>query len=124
MKINKFLKEYSNFVCCDIGGEVNCSRLPYPHIVCNDGFTFSVQIGIGAYCFPREENAEEYLEIEVGFPSEKEDLLMGYCENPSDPTNTVYGYVPAEIVNSVIEKHGGFAGTITSKARDAIEGKV
>ena len=26
---------------------------------------------------------------------------------PDDPIDTVYGYVPVELVNKVIEKHGG-----------------
>lgn len=27
--------------------------------------------------------------------------------DPSDPTGTVYGYVPIEVVESLVEKHGG-----------------
>jgi hypothetical protein len=43
----------------------------------------------------------------VGFPSERDGLLMPYAEKPERPTETVYGWVPASIVATVIAKHGG-----------------
>jgi len=76
-------------------------------VVCADGFMMSVQAHDGAYCSPRTSNAESYDEVEVGFPSAKEELLMEWCEDPNDPTGTVYGYVPAQVVTNVIAKHGG-----------------
>jgi len=76
-------------------------------IFCPDGFTMSVQASHYTYCSPRYDNEEEYSAFEVGFPSEKEDLLMEYAEDPDRPTDTVYGWVPAEVLDRVIEKHGG-----------------
>lgn len=32
---------------------------------------------------------------------------MEYAENPSEPTDTVYGYVPVSIVEAVINSRGG-----------------
>ena len=32
---------------------------------------------------------------------------MPWCENEQQPTNTVYGYVPVDVVTNVIVKHGG-----------------
>jgi hypothetical protein len=32
---------------------------------------------------------------------------MEWCDEPDDPTGTVYGYVPAQVVVNVIAKHGG-----------------
>ena len=32
---------------------------------------------------------------------------MDYCEDDENPCGTVYGYVPVELVDRVIEKHGG-----------------
>lgn len=32
---------------------------------------------------------------------------MEYCENPENPTDTVYGYVPIEVIEEIITKHGG-----------------
>lgn len=79
----------------------------YPRIVCASGFTMSVQAHDGAYCSPRANNAPKYSEVEVGFPSAEEPLLMDWCEDKEDPTGTVYGYVPVGIVTTVIAKHGG-----------------
>jgi len=67
----------------------------------------SVQAFDGAYCHPRIDNAEKYEEVEVGYPSEKEDLLMDWAEDHRFPTNTVYAYVPVQTVALVIAKHGG-----------------
>ena len=76
-------------------------------VVCADGFKMSVQANNSAYCEPRAAGQEKYNLVEVGFPSEKESLLMPWAESPEDPTGTVYGYVPVDIVSNVIVKHGG-----------------
>jgi hypothetical protein len=76
-------------------------------IMCADGFRMSVQANGTAYCSPREDLAERYEEVEVGFPSSRESLLIEYAEDPSKPTETVYGWVPSERVTLVIAKHGG-----------------
>ena len=78
-------------------------------IVCADGFTMSVQASATAYCYPRRNFADRYLEVEVGFPSEKEGLLLPHIEGSKedDPRECVYAYVPAEIVTAICAKHGG-----------------
>lgn len=79
-----------------------------PRIVCKDGFSMSVQAGEAIYCMPRVNlRSGGYVEVEIGFPSEKEDLICQYAENSADYTKTVYPYVPVEVVEKVIEKHGG-----------------
>lgn len=75
-------------------------------IVCSDGFSLSVQATHGAYCSPRR-NLGPWYEVEVGFPSDVPDLIMCYAEEEYAPTNTVYAYVPIELVERLIEKHGG-----------------
>ncbi len=77
-----------------------------PEMVCKDGFKMSVQASETHYCSPRSDN-DIYTEVEVGFPSEKEDLLMEYAESQDNPTGTVYGWVPVEVVAQVVVKHGG-----------------
>ena len=67
----------------------------------------SVQANYAAYCTPKMDGADKYEEVEVGFPSMEEPLLMEWCDEPSDPTGTVYGYVPEQVVTNVIAKHGG-----------------
>ena len=76
-------------------------------VVCADGFTMSVQAGATQYCSPRENGAESYTEVEVGFPNREESLLKQYAEDPNDLTGTVYGWVPRQTVVNVIAKHGG-----------------
>ena len=76
-------------------------------VVCADGFKMSVQAHAGAYCLPRMSGAPVYREVEVGFPSKREEMLMKYAEAPGDPTGTVYAYVPVQVVTNVIAKHGG-----------------
>lgn len=75
-------------------------------IVCVDGFNLSVQATHGAYCFPRK-NIGPWFKVEVGYASELEEEFMPYAESPDTPTETVYGYVPVEVVERVIAKHGG-----------------
>ena len=76
-------------------------------ITCMDGFSLSVQANCGAYCEPRTNNGPWYT-VEVGFPSAEPDLIMDYAETREAPTETVYGYVPVELVEQLIEMHGGF----------------
>ena len=76
-------------------------------LICKEGFTMSVQAHSLAYCNPRNNNAEKYLEVEVGYPSEVEELLLKYAEDPECPTDTIYAYVPVMVVTTIIAKHGG-----------------
>ena len=76
-------------------------------VICADGFEMSIQAHFGAYCSPRIDNAEKYTSVEVGFPSEREPMLIDFADEPSNPTETVYGYVPVQTVTNVIAKHGG-----------------
>ena len=76
-------------------------------VVCADGFSMSVQAHQSAYCSPRIDNAEKYTSVEIGFPSAREPMLMEYCDEPGAPLDTVYGYVPVQVVNTVLAKHGG-----------------
>ena len=75
-------------------------------VLCADGFEMSVQANVTAYCSPRE-NSGKYELVEVGFPSAVEPMLMPWAEDKDDPTGTVYGYVPVDVVTNVIVKHGG-----------------
>lgn len=77
-----------------------------PRIICKDGFSVSVQASKTHYCRPRI-NTGPYSRVELGYPSETVTEWMKYAETPESPTETVYGYVPIEIVEDVIEQHGG-----------------
>lgn len=49
---------------------------------------------------------QDYEEVELGYPSNEDELINDYAED-DDYTGTVYGYVPIEVVEKLIEKHGG-----------------
>ena len=76
-------------------------------VLCKDGFAMSVQAHDGAYCSPREDNASTYTEVEVAYPNMYEPLLMQWVEDDTRPCDTVYAYVPRQVVALVIAKHGG-----------------
>ena len=78
-----------------------------PHLVCADGFIMSVQASEMHYCTPRVTGSPAYSEVEVGFPSERQEELIPYAEEARKPTETVYGYTPVGIINAIVEKHGG-----------------
>lgn len=78
-----------------------------PLIYCADGFEISVQASAIHYCIPRRDNADFYEKVELGFPNIKDDLIINYAEDPDEPTQTVYGFVPIELVEKLIQKHGG-----------------
>lgn len=77
-------------------------------VVCADGFTLSVQASSGHYCHPRDSEGP-WDKVEIGFPSERVEAFMPYVEDEERPTDTVYGYVPIELVVAAIAYHGGFA---------------
>ena len=79
-------------------------------VKCADGFSVSIQASENHYCTPRIDGAYiEYENVELGFPSDDESLIEEYSEMMEDTTLTqsVYPYVPAEIVKKVLDKHGG-----------------
>lgn len=78
-------------------------------VECGDGFTMSVQADDGKYCSPKADSGP-YLSAEVGFPSHYDIHLHPYAEDPSNPTETVYGWVPAHVIRMVIDSHGGMIG--------------
>jgi len=76
-------------------------------VECADGFSMSVQASKYNYCEPRIDNAKVYTQVEVGFPSDYEPLLVPWVEDPEAYTNTVYGFVPVQVIVDVCAKHGG-----------------
>ncbi|MET0716374.1 MAG: hypothetical protein ABWY57_15825 [Mycetocola sp.] len=89
---------------------------PSNKIKTTDGFSMSVIAGGGAYCSPRpgfgtdDDYEGPYTHVEVGFPTQRPEPWAeweAYAENPHDPTDTVYSWVPVESVAALIALHGG-----------------
>ena len=78
----------------------------YRFVQFKSGFGVSIQANERNYCEPRN-NVGPYTHVELGFPSASEPLIIGYADDPDDPTGTVYGWVPVGIVQALISKHGG-----------------
>ena len=79
-------------------------------VLCKSGLTMSIQASEWHYCQPRENSAFPYSRVEIGFPNQEVKELMQYAEDYENPTDTVYGYVPVEVVEEVIKQHGGIVG--------------
>ena len=102
MKINEYLEmtreEYSDLV------DFEMLRIR-PRIVCADGFDVSVQASDGHYCSPRL-NVGPYSSVEVGYPSSPIPEMDEY------DAGGVFGHVPVEVVDAVLEQHGGIANGV------------
>ena len=82
-------------------------KVMMPRIICEDGTTISVQASALHYAHPRT-NRGPYTAVEVGFPSVKPPLTWKqYAEDWENPTDTVYAYIPLELVSFYIASHGG-----------------
>ena len=84
--------------------EIQANR---PRLYCNDGYSISVQASAFHYCSPQLNGLQDYKSVELGYPSAEDELINEYAEDDLDYTATVYGYVPIEVVEKLIEKHGG-----------------
>ena len=131
MTINEFIMKYREVEQRDYSGtELEYSyengvmtMIRNPCVVCKDGFTFSGQASATHYSNPKG-YADEYTEIEIGFPSSHDTLIEKYAENSWDDepdyTDTVYGYVPVKTVDLLIKKHGGIdEDAVTEKMKKA-----
>ena len=78
----------------------------YEFVKFKSGFGVSIQASSRSYCDPKN-NHGPYTAVELGFPTASEPLIMEYAEDRNNPTETVYGWVPAAVVTALVIKHGG-----------------
>ena len=83
-----------------------------PRIVCNDGFSVSCQAHFGSSCDSRGwETMEDIIDMELGFPSQADDLITPYADKPyyekTDLTDTIYPSTPIDVIVNLINAHGG-----------------
>lgn len=98
----------------DPGWIINKDMGKRGRVQCADSFSISIQRNSYAYCdlhdgfanhiYPMDMGNTTY---ELGFPSEEDSLIIEYAEEPDNPTDTVYGYVPYGVVIDLLDKHGG-----------------
>jgi hypothetical protein len=86
---------------------------------CADGYTLSVIAGEGCYCQPRPDRdgvlgdapgdyPGPYTHVEVGFPSARPEPWDQWQAHAEDGKwNSVYSYVPVELVRELVAAHGG-----------------
>ena len=98
MNVNEFLQKYRRVYTCM---NLNVTR---PRIRCADGYTVSVQAGWGIYSAPRED-ADCYTHVEVGYPSEHHGEFNEWSDGAG-----VFGFVPVDVVDKVLNDHGGIVG--------------
>lgn len=84
----------------------HASPRPSARIALADGHSLSVQASEFTYCRPRCSGRSAYTHFEVGFPTFVPKFLE-YAEDPEDPAETIYPYVPAEVICNEINTHGG-----------------
>ena len=80
-----------------------------PHVLCADGFELSVQAGEQFHSIPKKDLHDgAYTCVEVGPLGYAEESLLPYAEEKHDPEHSINSNVPVEIVDALIQKHGGF----------------
>ena len=71
-----------------------------------DGTKLSVQAGEYLYSTPRKDFAE-FTHVEVGFPTfDPPKEWMEYAEEADSPQDTVYGYIPIQMVLDYVNSVG------------------
>lgn len=79
-------------------------------VMCNDGFSMSVQAGKYFQCSPADDLKNgEYQTCEVGNPTYNDPLLLPYIESKDEkPEESIYPFVPVKIIDEIIKNHGGW----------------
>ena len=83
----------------------------FERVVCADGFSVSIQASGFNYCSPRND-VGPWESVECGFPTAKDSILEEYAEDPEasiegGQVQTVYGWVPSDVIEKIIASHGG-----------------
>lgn len=104
------LQEFMN----DENNRIKSSAYLRKRTKCADGFTISIQASEIHNCKPAQLFAETFESLELGYPSKKDKLILRYADSPKHPKNTVYTYVPWDVVEKLVKKHGGIVGVDVS----------
>lgn len=113
--VHKYVATPEKPIMCVEGTKIVRSGNRTPCCILADGTELSIQYHSGAYITDRPDYTDNHLpikldkitEVEVGFPSCIIKEILGYAEDPDSPENTVYGYVPAWLIDGIIKDRGG-----------------
>lgn len=95
------LRETLKTICPEMG----CDMFTNQRVICMDFFNVSIQANAYTNCSPRGDFADVsvYETFELGFPNRFDSLLM----ESEDSQQIVFPHVPREVVEELIQKHGG-----------------
>lgn len=110
--MSKTIPDYvhEHFRRCDDAqpGRIVRRQLVRRQLVCRDGYKLSVQASAGRYCSPREDHAERYVSVEVGYPHRPDG--SGYKPRPFGKTidrdTFIWSWLPVSTVNRWVHAHG------------------
>lgn len=102
VSLNEFLCDERVFVEVPWLGDL--TRRVRQRAVCADGFSLSIQASEEYFSEPGEEAGMPYRSVQIGYPSKTERLLGSY------EYNGTYPFVPIEVVEKIVRKHGGIIG--------------
>lgn len=101
-------------------------NIPRPLVRCNDGFSLYISAGQNARSEPDVELSDttRYEEVEVSYPSEADPVLKKFADEylylTGDLTDSVFPYMPVELVEEMLESHGGIDAEKTFTPYDLI----
>lgn len=102
-RLIEIVNEARDFVHADPRVESKNDNPLFPTLVCEDGYSLSVQASSGHFCIPRADGLDAYSHVEVANPSEFSDHLAPY----GDEESCFYPDVPVETVMQILNLHGG-----------------
>lgn len=106
---------HANFIRDD-GKRVHYSmQKPRDHLTLKSGLQLSIQASVHTYCTPKNDDGPwTHVEVMVKNDSPPHDNQPIYeWREYYEPSGGIYGYLPVELVNKLIEEHGGVGdGTV------------
>lgn len=85
----------------------------FPPVICKDGYFMSVQAGMFMNSSPEEDLEDFGYDCVEVYSSEEDTTELQWFANSSKDT---FGYVPTEVVDKIINKHGGLDEEAINKA--------
>ena len=127
--IEEFLENfYYLFNSAVVKGHFTATVRNCPMVLCNDGFIFSAQAGIGRKSTPNV-NSDIYSHFEIehlnfydhNLEEYKEDVEYIHASGITTQKTIVYSQVPVEDIEWVVKDHGGIEPKYTMRLEIALE---